>query len=86
MKEATKPRKRSAYAPVAVAVQDVLWMAVLLPLGAAFCVVLALARGYYAARRKGTGWALGYSLAVLAGLTWLCMRVVGGRNDRRGKR
>ena len=73
-----RTRASADYLPVLVAVEDVFWLTVLIPLCAVFQAVLLLAHGYYAARRKGPLWATGYTVAVL-----LALRVLSRLSSRR---
>ena len=75
-----KRREPSAYLPLLVAIEDLLWLAILIPIGIAFQLLLVLAEGYYAARRRNPYLATAYTGAVL--LTWVLMV---GRARRRRK-
>ena len=58
---------------LAVAAGDLLWIALLLPMAAAFQSALVLARGYYFFRHRGIVAAGAYVLAV-AGLVGVVIR------------
>ena len=75
-----RTRAPADYVPVVVAAEDVFWLTLLIPLCAVFQVVLVLAQGYYAARRKGPLFATGYTIAVLLGLS-LLSRLFRRRRD-----
>ena len=64
-----------------VAISDLAWLVILVPLGVLFQVLLLPARGYYACRRLGRVPALVYTVAVVIGLGWL-LRLVTRRIGR----
>jgi len=62
-------------ARVRVAAEDVGWLIVLVPVGFAFGLLLVLARGYYACRRRGMVFSALYTGAVVGVLGWVIVRL-----------
>jgi hypothetical protein len=54
-----------------VAIADIAWLVILVPLGLLFQILLVLARGYYACRRQGRILGAFYAAAVVSGFGWL---------------
>ena len=58
---------------ILVAIQDIGWLLIFLPLGVVFQALLLLVRGYHESGRRGKGYRVAYVLFV-AGITALVIR------------
>ena len=65
-----------------VAIEDLFWLTLLIPLGIVFQGILQLARGYYAIRKRGSKLAAAYTLTVAAVLGFLLVRFTRGSRTK----